>query len=276
MVQLLTLETFNNRFYKNLDDNVLCGDMSDSDTIVCFELPCNARQSRLYKKRKTDPFILPVFLTDVQTARHSYGHRNQSNFGHPFIVVIDVEQARSAQAIYDAVVDRLQRWTGHVRDLFTWQETPSVSVDSVPIPVPPTDSLTEIKENGEVVRVEDTNVDESDIADEKAVIRDDVMMDDTTIDGVPQIVGITKDIFALRLQAGQIYYGAGFSTYTSGHRFDSWDTRLEEMDALYCEFDENLRTYNFGDDTSHWEHATWTNSGWATFVHPEYTEAKKT
>ncbi|THV05573.1 UCH-domain-containing protein [Dendrothele bispora CBS 962.96] len=49
---LLTLEMFNHRFYKNLDDNVLCGDMSDSDVVVCFELPCDARQSRSYYLKK--------------------------------------------------------------------------------------------------------------------------------------------------------------------------------------------------------------------------------
>ena len=276
---------FNNRFYKNLDDNVLCGDMADNDTIVCYELPCNARQSRLYKKKETDPFILPVFVTDLQGARQSY-YRSPTNFGHPFIVVVDPDQARSVQAIYEAVVDRLRRWTALARDLFTWEEVPQVSVNSIPIPVPPMDSLTEIKENGEVVRVEDMNVDEGDIVDEKAMTQDDDVTMDTPINAIPQIVGIKKDIFNLRLQAGQKDYGTGFSTYsTSGHHFESLDTRLEvmengapllkEMDALYCEFDENLKTYYFGDEASHWEHARWTNTSWTTLLHPEYVEAKK-
>lgn len=258
--------------------------MSDGDTIVCFELPCNARQSRLYKKKETDPFILPVFVTDLQASRQSYTYRSQTNFGHPFIVVIDPEPARTIQAIYEAVVDRLQRWTSCARDLFTWEEVPVVSVDSVPIPVPPMDSLTEIKENGEVVRVEDMNVDEGDITDEKAVIQDDATMD-TEINGVPQIVGIKKDIFSLRLQAGQRDYGTGFGSYSSAQHFESWEARLEEMedgapllkemDALYCEFDENLKIYYFGDEASNWQHARWTNTTWTTFLHPEYAEAKK-
>ena len=257
--------------------------MSDGDIIACFELPCNARQSRLYKRKDTDPFILPVFLTDLHASRQSYSYRTQTQFGHPFIVVIDLEPARSIQAIYEAVVDRLQRWTTHARDLFTW-EVPSVSVDSVPIPVPPMDSLTEIKENGEVIRVEDMNVDEGDITDEKAVIQDDATMD-TEIDGIPQIVGVKKDVFNLRLQAGQKDYGTGFGSYSSlGQRFESWEARLEEMedgapllketDALYCEFDENLKMYYFGDEVSSWEHALW-NTNWSTFIHSEYAEAKK-
>ena len=257
--------------------------MSDGDIIACFELPCNARQSRLYKRKDTDPFILPVFLTDLHASRQSYSYRTQTQFGHPFIVVIDLEPARNIQAIYEAVVDRLQRWTTHARDLFTW-EVPSVSVDSVPIPVPPMDSLTEIKENGEVIRVEDMNVDEGDITDEKAVIQDDATMD-TEIDGIPQIVGVKKDVFNLRLQASQKDYGTGFGSYSSlGQRFESWEARLEEMedgtpllketDALYCEFDENLKMYYFGDEVSSWEHALW-NTNWSTFIHSEYAEAKK-
>ncbi|KIJ65708.1 hypothetical protein HYDPIDRAFT_110858 [Hydnomerulius pinastri MD-312] len=285
---LLTLEIFSNRFYKNLEDNVLCGDMSDNDVIVCFELPCNARQSRSYKKKETDPFILPVFLTDLHTTRPSYGYRNQSNFGYPFIAVIDQEQARSTDAMYDAVVQRLQRWTNNARDLFTWEEGPSMSVD-VPIPIPPLDSLTEIKENGDVITIEELTVEEGDLADQKAVIQDDAAMD-TTIDDVPQIVGVKivgvkKAVFALRLQPGQKEFGAGFNSYnSSGSRFESWETRSEEMedgapllkdhDAFYCEFDENMKAYYFGDDASSWEHALWNT--WTTFVHPEYSEAKKT
>jgi len=257
--------------------------MSDSDTIVCFELPCNARQSRLYKKKESDPFILPVFVTDLQASRQSYSYRGPTNFGRPFVVVVDPDQARNMQAIYEAVVDRLQRWTSHARDLYTWEEVSSALVDSVPIPIPPMDFLTEIKENGEVVRVEDMNVDEGDIADEEAVIQDDATMG-TAINGIPQIVGIKKDVFNLRLQPSQKDYGTAYSTL--GQYFESWETRLGEMengapllketDALYCEFDENLKMYYFGDDASHWEHARWTNAAWATFLHPEYAEAKKT
>ncbi|KAF9221344.1 cysteine proteinase [Gyrodon lividus] len=278
---LLTLEMFSNRFYKNLDDNVLCGEMSDSDVIVCFELPCNARQSHLYKKKDTDPFILPVFLTE-HVASH-YGYRGPSNFGYPFITVIDPEQARSVHAMYDVVVSRLQRWTSNARDLFTWEEGSSVSVNAVPIPVPSMDSLTEIKENGEVVPMEEMNVEERDITDQKVSIQEDTTMD-TSTDGAPQIVGIKRDVFNLRLQPGQKDYGAGLGAYgSSGQRFESWETRIEEMesgapllkdlDAFYCEFDENMKTFYFGDEASRWEHALW--NMWTTSVHPEYSEAKK-
>ncbi|KIJ20849.1 hypothetical protein PAXINDRAFT_165689 [Paxillus involutus ATCC 200175] len=281
---LLTLEMFSNRFYKNLDDNVLCGDMSDGDLVVCFELPCNSRQSRSYKKKATDPFILPVFLTDLHVARPAYGYRSQSNFGYPFIAVINPEEARSVCAMYDAVAGRLQRWTRNARDLFTWEEGPSMSVNAVPIPVPPMDSLTEIKENGEVVPMEEMNVDEDDITDQKVMIQEDTTMD-TTSHGIPQIVGTKRDVFNLRLQPGQKDYGAGFGSYgSSGQRFESWEARMDEMekgapllkdmDAFYCEFDENMKPYYFGDEASSWEHALWND--WTPFLHSEYIAAKKT
>ncbi|KIK95662.1 hypothetical protein PAXRUDRAFT_11300 [Paxillus rubicundulus Ve08.2h10] len=279
---LLTLEMFNNRFYKNLDDNALCGDMSDSDLIVCFELPCNSRQSRLYKKKATDPFILPVFLADLHVPRPSYGYRTQSIFGYPFIAVISPEEARSVRAMYDAVVRRLRRWTRNARDLFTWEEGPSISVNAVPIPVPPMDSLTEIKEDGEVVPMEEVNVDEGDITDQKVVIQEEAEVDSAS-SGIPQIVGTKKDVFNLRLQPGQKDYGAGFGSYgSSGQRFESWETRIDEMgegapllkdmDAFYCEFDENMKPYYFGDEASSWEHALWND--WTTFLHNEYIAAK--
>ncbi|KAF9245254.1 hypothetical protein BU15DRAFT_85597 [Melanogaster broomeanus] len=279
--KLLTLEIFSNRFYKNLDDNVLCSDMSDNDTIVCFELPCNARQSRLYKKKESDPFILPVFLTDLPVARPSYGsYRHQTNFGYPFIAVIDPRQAQSLHAMYEAVIDRLQRWTSNARHLFTWEQGPIVSVNAVPITIPPMDSLIEIKENGEIVPMDEMDVEESDITDQKVVIQEDIMVD-TITDGAPQIVGIKRGVFNLRLQPGQKDYGAGFGS--SSQRFESWETRMEEMedgapllkdmDALYCEFDENMKRFYLGDEVSSWEHALW--NAWPTFEHPEYSEARK-
>ncbi|TFY56209.1 hypothetical protein EVJ58_g7783, partial [Rhodofomes roseus] len=98
---LLTLEVFSHRFYKNLDDTVLVGDMADNDIIVCFELPCHAQQSRTYKPSPEDPFILPVVLCDTNTPKRSFG-RSQNLFGYPFVVVITHQQAIDPDAMYDA------------------------------------------------------------------------------------------------------------------------------------------------------------------------------
>lgn len=288
---LLTLETFGHRFYKNLDDTVQCGDMLENDSILCFELPCNARQSRLYKKKDDDPFIVPVLLADSQY-RPTYGYRSQLAFGQPFIAVVDPVDAQSFEGILHAVVDRLQRWTNNARDLFVWEEAPTSLIDTVPVSVPPIDVLTEIKENGDVVSVEDMAI-ENDItaqtfdtmegiADQKdATAEEDTMLDDSA-DHVPQIVEMKTNVFGLRLQAAQKDYGSGFSSFSS-QRLESLESRaddveegaplLKEWDAIYCEFDENMKAYFFGDDTSRWEHALWNT--WDTFVHPEYAEAKR-
>ncbi|KAH7927348.1 cysteine proteinase [Leucogyrophana mollusca] len=283
---LLTLEIFNNRFYKNLDDSLLCGEMSDSDTIVCFELPCNSRQSRTYKKAPDDPFIVPVFLCEVTPTRTTYYSRGPSFFGYPFIAVVDQEQARSVEGMYDAVIERLQRWTANARDLFTWEAGTADSVDAVPIQItgiPPVDSLTEIKENGEIVAVDEMAVEEGDITDQKDDIRGDDSPMDMSSDDVPRIVGTKQGVFDLRLQINHKDYGAGFGGYGSNQRYESWENRVEDTergaallrdgDAFYCDFDENMKAYYFGDSPTRFEHARW--DLWEDFAHPEYTEAKK-
>ncbi|GBE86464.1 cysteine proteinase [Sparassis crispa] len=296
---LLTLEVFSHRFYKNLDDTVLCGDMAENDIIVCFELPCHSQQSRTYKHRSDDPFIVPVFLNDF-IPRQSFG-RSTSLFGYPFIIVIDRKQATMVDDMYDAVVDRLQRWTTNIRDLFTW-EAVSVSeqvdipiADSldaivhIPITGPP-DSITEIKENGEVVTVEEVAPEEGDIADEKeAVVRGQDLdaMDTDSVNDIneePRKVGFKKGLFRLRLQSGNSPYGVGFGSFgLTGQRFDSWEHResvarmepdassppvlLREGDMFFCEFDENMKAYYFGDEKNHpWD-------TWKEFIHPEFREA---
>src|SRR5882762_3534482 len=154
--QLLTMETFTHKFYKNLDDNITCGEMGDSDIVVCYELPCHAQQSRTYKKQPEDPFIVPVFLSDNSHQRYTY-RSGPSLFGYPFIAVIDQKQATDVNAMYDAIVARLQRWTTNARDLYTWEigstdDSPIQIITSVHLPL--NEPVTEIKENGDVITVD--------------------------------------------------------------------------------------------------------------------------
>ncbi|RDB15775.1 Ubiquitin carboxyl-terminal hydrolase 4 [Hypsizygus marmoreus] len=280
---LITLEIFNNRFYKNLDDSLLCGDMADNDTIVCFELPCHSQQSRTYKKQPGDPIIVPVYLCDANPPlRPSYlSNKGGSLFGYPFVIAITQEQATDVNAMYDAVLTRLQRWTANSRDLFTWEEGPMSDVmDEVPLRLngfPPVDSITEItiKENGEVVEVE------SDIVD--GGMRMDEDMDTSPPEYVPQRVGTKKDVFTLRLQLNHKEFGTQYNHYSSASRWESWEHRvdqadthpvlLREGDGLFCEFDENMKAYYFGEERSRWEHALW--DSWEIFNHPDYAESKK-
>ena len=96
--QLLTLEIFNHRFYKALDDTVCCDEMGENDTIVCFELPCHAQQSRTYKAEPDDPFILAVLPSETTPVRPNYNGRGSTVFGYPFVTVISQEQARHSEA----------------------------------------------------------------------------------------------------------------------------------------------------------------------------------
>ncbi|KAI0955073.1 hypothetical protein AcW1_006764 [Taiwanofungus camphoratus] len=299
---LLTLEVFSSRFYKNLDDTVLVGDMSDHDIITCFELPVHAQQSRTYQREDGDPFIVPVFLCDVPPPRQSYS-RSQTLFGEPFIVVLDWDQATTPNKMYNAIAERLQRWTVHVRDLFAWEAGPASSEQPVQIPLagpPAKDIVTEIKANGDIVTVQEALPEEGDIVDEKAAVvraQDDesigVDVDaSATIETVPHKVGFKKNMFHLRVQAGNAPYGIGNGSFgPSTSRFDTWDHRremklhepdadpdeppvlLQDGDAFFCEFDENMKAYYFGDERGRWEHARF--DIWEELVHPEYTASRK-
>ncbi|KAI6149803.1 cysteine proteinase [Pisolithus tinctorius] len=273
---LLTMEVFGHRFYKNLDDTVQCDDMSENDVIFCYELPCNARQSRSYKAKNDDPFIVPVFLSDLHARPMTYGYRSHAAFGHPFFAVIDREDARTVDGIYSAVVDYLQRWSHNARDLYVWEEGQATLVDAAPIIVPPIDSLTEIKVNGDAA---EGMLIEDDITD---AFGEQDAPPEGSVDIVLRKVGV-KTTFDLRFQSGQKDYTASFGSYNS-QRLETWDDRIEQMgedvpllkewDALYCDFDRNMKTYFFGDEISHWEHSTW--EAWDKFIHPEYAEAKRT
>lgn len=277
--------------------------MGESDVIVCFEFPCNSQQSGPHNRQQGDPFIVPVFLCDP-VRRSTYGSSASTLFGYPFFVVITEEQATDEGAMYDAVVERLQRWTANVRDLFSWelgpptldgQETKDLfgnwqgssshsSMEEVKIPLngPSVQSITEFKENGEVITVEESIPEEGDIVDEKGVVIQDA--DEQTMDihndAPPHKVGFKKDIFNFCVHAGHAKFGVGYGMYGTGPRPDVWEKRrgkavpgtnpilLEDNDAFYCEFDENMKAYYFGDHTNHYENARW--NYWEEFVHPEF------
>ena len=286
--QLLTLELFNHRFYKNLDDTVGCDEMGENDNIVCFELPCHAQQSRTYKPQPDDPFIVSVFASEIaQPPRSGYG-RGHSFFGYPLITVISKEQAKDPDAMYDAVADRLQRWTRNARDLFTWEMGRSDEMEPVHIPIaspPVRDSITEIKENGEVVTVEEPVPEEGDIVDEKATVVQQADEDANLVphDGPPQKTGFKRNIFQLRVQRGTQPYGVGYNAFgANSSRSDSWEDRsakakdgvlLLPEDLFHIEFDDQLKAFYFGDERSRWEYALWDK--WEEFVHPELTASRQ-
>ncbi|KAI0644201.1 cysteine proteinase [Trametes meyenii] len=284
---LLTLEVFSHGFYKNLDDNIVCDDMLENDVIVCFELPCNSQQSRTYKPQLEDPFIVPVFPCETTPSRPPY-KTGPNLFGYPFIVVIDQEQAKNPKVIYDTVAARLQRWTVHARDLFTWEAGSADDMEPVHIPIsggPVIESVTEIKENGEVVTVEEAVPEEGDIVDEKAtVVREADEDEDMVLDNsVPRRIGFKRDLFDIRVLRSSQPYGVGMNSFGSNYgRSESWEHRaqtddegvlLRPDDAFFIEFDDGVKSYYFGAEADHWEFALWNR--WDEFVHPELAASRK-
>lgn len=275
LLKLLTLEVFSNRFYKDLDDTILVGDMSDSDTIVCFELPCHAQQSRTWKPNEDpekDPVILAVHLSrETGSSRSTFRSNSNNGFAHPFVIVLNPEQARNKQLIYDAIVDRLQRWTTNARDLFQWEHEMDAD-DHVPIQLSNAKTaVTEFKENGDVNVLEP---EEEDIVDAKGVILEE---GDAMPTGSVKKLGPKLNLFEMTIQSGHDKFGTG-SSWSVPQRWERWETRgdgplVKKGDALYCEWDENLRTYYFGDDIK-MELSKWKVQCWGQFIHPEYEEAQ--
>lgn len=288
-LQLLTLEVFSHRFYKNLDDSVPVGEMGDNDTVVCFELPCNARQSRTYKKRSDDPFIVPVFLWDAKpppstsSAYFSSRSSNMTPFGYPMVIIFTREQATNVNGMYNIVIERLGRWTAHARDLFAWEVEDDAEINEVPIHIeglPSIESITEFTEDGKVVTVQATPVTEGDIVDAKHMMVDAEERLDTHLP--LRKIGAKKDVFSLRLQVNHKDLGTAYNAYSANNRWESWDNRIQDIDtnpvllreddALYCEFDEDKKAYFFGEGPK-FEHALWND--FKLFTHPEFTEQQK-
>ncbi|KAF8216853.1 hypothetical protein K438DRAFT_1558345 [Mycena galopus ATCC 62051] len=309
---LLTLEIFSHKFYKNLDDSLLCGEMTTNDHIVCFELPCHAQQSRTYKPSPTDPIILPVYLADLRAppATSLYGstyssYQSVTHFGHPAIVVLNREEVErgGVAAVYEKVVGRLERWANNARDLWRW-EAPGMGaggsgvVEEIRINgVPPVDSLVEIKANGNVVEHAVPPESEGDITEEKRQLvgeDEDVTMEvvvpvlngSTDNDGELVCLGAKPDLFSLKVQSKMKDYGTA-NSFTSMNKLESLDVRVEDVkagtqpgllregDLLVCEFDENFKAFYFGEARAHRvsDDARWEH--WGTFVHPEYEESQR-
>ena len=285
--QLLTVEVFNNRFYKGLDDHVLVSETSENDILVCYELFCHAQQARSYKRGRDDPYIVPLYRSDtVSHAKMTYGRGSPSYFGYPLIAVIDQETAKSRDAIYAAVVQRLERGATSPQDLYTWEGAPPAdsTIEQVSITIngaSPIDSLTEIKPDGEVVMVQDAP-EEGDITDEKSMVVEEVESTPEEIDVEPKRLGPKLDLFALQLQNNNTPFVSGFGP--SG-RYESWIKReqeaaadeeggslLKEGDTFVCEFDEHMKGYFFG-DLPHSEGPLWRRC--QQFIHPEYLESRK-
>ena len=264
----------------------MVSETSENDILVCYELPCHAQQARSYKRDRDDPYIVPLYRIDTApNNKLAYGRGSISYFGYPLIAVIDQETAKSEDAIYAAVVQRLERGATSPRDLYTWEGAPPANstIEQVSITLngaSPVDSLTEIKPNGEVVMVQEAP-EEGDITDEKSMVVEEVEFAPEETDVEPKKIGPKADIFVLQLQNNSNPFAPGFGP--TG-RYESWNKRekdatadgeggslLKEGDTFVCEFDEHMRGYFFG-DLPHSEGDMWKLN--QQYTHPEYLEAR--
>lgn len=221
----------------------------------------------------------------------TYARDSINYFGYPFFVVLDEKQASDPELMYDAIIERLERWTINNQDLYRWEAGPvdadmeEVAIPITSTPAPTTETVTEIKGNGDVVNVEEPLPEEGDIVDEKSiVVQEDGLIDDA--DSRPMRVGTKKEIFDLHLHGPVSQYGHSgvySATYSgaSSNRFVKWEARakaakddenpilLKQGDSFFLEFDVNMKSYYFGDErTALWSH-------WEDFIHPELAASRE-
>ncbi|KAH9074760.1 hypothetical protein EDB83DRAFT_2353143 [Lactarius deliciosus] len=260
---LLTLEIFSHRFYKNLDDLQLCGEMAENDKII--------------------PLIVPIFLCDAAVGRiiHTFSRPSPSLFGYPFVVAITPDDARSTRRIKEVVVEQLQRWTDNARELWSWEAPEEPDPD------------TEMEEGEIADQKVLLYVDEDEVppvttqaSTAASPIRSGGIFEETS-PGKLRRVGVKGGAFTLRVQSGHKEFGTGLAYGMSSSRFDSWDARRDELttpgneepvlllrdDALLLEFDQNMKAFYFGTSTQAFQHALFNT--WEAFIHPEYSEAVK-
>ena len=101
-------------------------------------------------------------------------------------------------------------------------------------------------------------------------------------DSLPIRVGTKKDIFTFKVQYSQKQWGTTPDYYSSS-KWESWEKRTKDVpegqpllmkdDGLVCEFDENMKTFYFGDTRSQWDNSLF--ESWEEFIHPEYEAAIK-
>ncbi|KAI0032314.1 hypothetical protein K488DRAFT_12425, partial [Vararia minispora EC-137] len=285
---LMTMEIFSHKFYKILDDSVFVSEMQPNDTIFCFELPCPSRQSRSWKPSDTDPFLIPVILADVTPPRFTSFPRqsNPNNFGHPMIVAITREDARSVERIEECIVEQLSRWTRYSRELWSWLPTEE-AMEEVRISFADSvvETVTEIKENGDVI-VQALRLEEGDIVDERGMMLDEepsTPASSKAQGGQDSIrrTGIKKEVFVMKLQPHIKDYGSGY-TYQY-NKFEEWGDRRHEAaadqveqepvllqadDQIVLEFESNMREFYFGTEGAMFD-------SWVGFQHPDIEEARR-
>jgi ubiquitin carboxyl-terminal hydrolase 4/11/15 len=141
----------------------------------------------------------------------------------------------------------------------------------------------EIKQSGSLTPADQPISDEGDIVDQKVMtVDEDVILPTSPGDSLPIRVGTKKDIFAFKVQYSQKQWGTTPDFYAAS-KWESWEKRIKDVgdgqpflmrdDGLICEFDENMKTFYFGDTRSQWDNSLF--ESWEEYIHPEYEAAIK-
>jgi ubiquitin carboxyl-terminal hydrolase 4/11/15 len=269
---------FRSRFYKYLDDGVPVSDMSTNDHVVCFELPCKTHMNEKARQlTDDDQLILPVYTTPMKTKSYS---SHPELIGLPFLVALSREQASSLDSIYAAVIDRLKRWTTNATSLYKYvgvDHIPDESVVPIVNRVGVSTSVTEIRENGDVIVTQAPEIEEADIADEKPdMLAEEEDIDMVEVNSAPATVGPQANLFNLQV----CHFASTKSSMESGAYAKDpipWEDRQRYRDqplvvpgdVLLCKWDESLQSFFLG------EHARWSKNDFEEFVHPEYEAGRK-
>ncbi|KIJ55336.1 hypothetical protein M422DRAFT_57819 [Sphaerobolus stellatus SS14] len=275
---LIVLELFQCRFYKYFDDHTSVSDISAGDHIVCYELPSKPAIHIKDKKLSEDGnLILPVFnMRDKPATTYS---SSPDLFGLPFFVALDPGDTQSMDAIYAAVVGRLQRWTKNASNLYKYSGVPHVAEPEV---VPVMDgkenaSITEIRENGDIVDIPDSEG--ADIADEKPAegSEDDMDIDMVEVDSMPVIIGPQQEIFQMKIVHTDSTKSALDNVqYQINKQSVAWEDRRKKGgplvvpgDALLIKWDDQMESFYLRTE------ALWNKYDFEEFIHPELAAARQ-
>lgn len=285
------VEVWSNKVYKHFDDGHPVSQITKTDVIVCYELPCKVSATRKASPPE-DYIIVPIYhRTAKSTPKTLYSsYQSFDLFGQPLLVAFTLSEAKDPQQIYNALVHHYARWTPHARDLYTW--TPSGSETEETASEPDGTQVTEYREDGEVVA--DGHPQTTSASPEP-----DTETDAMDVDSI-ELVGPKQSLFTLHIfpTSGEL------ETQWALGKEALWADREREMesetgppspavrssksdsssnsannsfgllrrgDIIMCEWQPHVQQYFFGEKEKE-KDALWARL--EHYVHPEYTQAQ--
>lgn len=121
---LLMTEVWSHRIYKIFFNYDQVSSILQSDTIYIYQLPCpvpivkqpnktSAADAALEHDNPDDWIVFPVYWCHISsiTSYYTSSYSSSSHFGQPIIVALQKRDARSADNVYRAIVEQVERYT---------------------------------------------------------------------------------------------------------------------------------------------------------------------